>query len=77
MEDIPSTHIEIDDILLKPHYQNIVFSTTNKPSLMKSTSPKHSLTVIIENNIDEVRRYENRQSYDITASIYAKKIATQ
>ena len=33
-------------------------TVTNKaPSLMKSTSSKHSLTVIVDNNAEEVQRY--------------------
>ena len=65
---------EMDETLIKSNYQNIVFSTKNKPSLMKSTSFKHSLTAIIQNNIEEVQRYENRQSNDIRINHRPRKV---
>ena len=52
----------------KDFYSSIFFPNKDrKPSLMKSASSKHSLTVVIENNAEEVKRYEK------TSTKYMKK----
>ena len=52
---------EIEEKLIKKEfYSTALFPNTKRnPSLMKSTSSEHSLMAIIENNAEEVQRYEN------------------
>ena len=51
---------EIENIVIKENYRSASLSQNiaRIPSLMKSTSSDHSLTVIIEVNAEEVDRYE-------------------
>ena len=53
-----------EEKLIKENYRAKEFSLNmNKdPSLMKSTRSKHSLTVVIENNAEEVAEYEKTKS---------------
>ena len=50
---------ERDDRLIKKDFRStVLFPNTNrKPSLMKSAASAHALTVVIENNAEEVNRY--------------------
>ena len=51
---------EVEDRLMKNDFKSkALFSNTNRrPSSMKSASLKDSLHVVIENNMEEVERYE-------------------
>ena len=51
----------VEDNLIKKKFRSKVFftNTFRKPSLMKSASLKDSLHVVVENNMEEVERYEN------------------
>ena len=50
----------VEDNLIKNVFRSKVFftNTLRKPSLMKSASLKDSLHVVVENNMEEVERYE-------------------
>ena len=52
---------DVEDKLIKHDYKSKAFftNTTRTPTLMKSASLKDSLHVVIENNMEEVERYEN------------------
>ena len=51
---------EQEEILIKNNYRSTEFlhNVRRKPSLMKSTNSRHSLTVIIDSNAEEVESYE-------------------
>ena len=51
---------EIEDILMKKDFKSkALFPNTNRrPTLMKSASLKDSLHVVVENNFEEVEKYE-------------------
>ena len=57
---------ELEDNLLKNSFKSKVFfaNTNRRPSLMKSASLKDSLHVVVENNMEEVDRYE--ENYEQT-----------
>ena len=70
------------DKLIKHDFQNTLFASTKiSPSLMKSTNWKHSLTAVIEHNVEEVEMYENANSFrtkqakprEITVSVHNPK----
>ena len=52
---------EIEEKLITSKFRTNEFSHNRKrkPSLMKSTGSEHSLTVIIDSNVEEVEKYEN------------------
>jgi len=52
---------EPEDILIKKKYRNsqLAHNMNRQPSLMKSINFKHSLTVVIDSNSEEVQAYEN------------------
>ena len=51
---------EVEDNLMKNDFKSKAFFTNTKrrPSLMKSASLKDSLHVVVENNMEEVEKYE-------------------
>ena len=55
---------EKENTLIKEDYRSVEFSHNKirQPSLMKSTSSKYSLRVVIENNAEEIQSYENNLS---------------
>ena len=52
---------EREDKLIKTDFRRTELSpnTNRKPSIMKSAASEHALTVVIENNAEEVNRYFN------------------
>ena len=58
---------EKEDLLLKKDSMSyaIILNKERNPSLMESASPKHSLQVIIENNAEEVDRYDSTRGPDM------------
>ena len=51
---------EVENKLIKDKFRATVFlhKSERQPSLMKSTGSKHSLTVVIDSNAEEVEKYE-------------------
>ena len=51
---------EVEDNLIKNDFKSKAFftNTNRRPSLMKSASLEGSLHVVVENNMEEVERYE-------------------
>ena len=56
---------EVEDILMKNDIKSKAFfsNTNRRPSMMKSASLKDSLHVVVENNVEEVERYE--ENYEL------------
>ena len=54
---------EVEEKLVKEDFRNAELSpnTAREPSYMKSTGSDSFLTVVIENNAEEVERYKNRK----------------
>ena len=50
--------------VFKEHYKSPVFffNSKRKPSLMKSASSKHALKAVVENNVEEVERFDRTKS---------------
>ena len=57
---------EVEDKLMKKDYKSKTFftNTNRRPSFMKSASLKDSFHVVVDNNVEEVERYE--EDYDQT-----------
>ena len=51
-----------EEKLIKRDFQNKIFNHNKNrdPSLMKTANPQHSLSVLLENNAEEVQEYKNK-----------------
>ena len=65
---------EIDDFMMKQDFRGKAFfpNTNRRPSLMKYASSKYALRVVIENNFEEVKRYDKTKEPPRNPNGYTK-----